>query len=136
MKQILKYLMVLVIALSSVQSLNAEVISSVTGELKLNERPLDLANTADGKLTFVLTDEGNVFIYANQRDLKDKVFVGKRFDKIEVSPRGEHLLLSSNKDKSVQILSLDFIHQIDITGSPYKGKESAPVVIAVFSDFQ
>lgn len=136
MKQIFKYLMVLVIGLFSVQSLNAEVIKSVTGELKLNERPLDLANTADGKLTFVLTDEGNVFIYTNQRVLKDKVFVGKRFDKIEVAPRGEYLLLSSNQDKSVQILSLDFIHKIDVTGSPYKGKDNAPVVIAVFSDFQ
>jgi len=136
MKQILKYIIVLAIGLFSVQSSNAEVIKSVMGEIKLNERPLDLANTADGKLTFVLTEEGNVFIYSNQRDLKDKVFVGKRFDKIAVSPGGEQLLLSSNQDKSVQIVSLDFVHQIDVTGSPYKGKENAPVVIAVFSDFQ
>jgi hypothetical protein len=46
------------------------------------------------------------------------------------------LFLSSHKNKTVKIILLDFILDISIAGSPYKGPDTAPVVITVFSDFQ
>ncbi len=46
------------------------------------------------------------------------------------------LLLSSRSNKTVELLAIDFIHKINISGSPFKGSEDALVVIAVFSDFQ
>ncbi len=45
-------------------------------------------------------------------------------------------ILKSAQDKKIQIVALDFIQQINVSGSPYKGVDDAPVVIAVFSDFE
>jgi hypothetical protein len=53
-----------------------------------------------------------------------------------MGPGGDSLILNSNKNKTVQIIVLDFIQNINIFGSPYKGSDDAPVVVAVFDDFQ
>ena len=114
----------------------AEVVTSVEKSFKTPEKPLDLSATADGSKTFVLTNKGNVLIYDTEGNMTDKVSVGKAFDRLDVSPEGSSLTLSSGKDSTVQVISLNFIKQIDIAGSPYKGAKDAPVIIAVFSDFQ
>jgi len=62
--------------------------------------------------------------------------VGSQVDSIEVGPWEDVILLVSKKDKEVQILLLDFIKDIDLSNSPFKGPADAPVKIAVFSDFQ
>jgi DNA-binding beta-propeller fold protein YncE len=105
-------------------------------KIDVGESPLDIAATSNGKMTFVLTDSGTVFIYSEGGTLKDKISVGKSYDGIEVSPKGDKLYLKSSKDKAVQIISLDFIVEINTAGSPYKGPADAKVVVAVFSDFQ
>lgn len=105
-------------------------------KIDVGESPVDIAATSDGKMTFVLTKKGTVQIYSATGLLKDKIFVGKSYDGIEVSPKGDKLYLKSSKDKSVQIVSLDFIVDINTAGSPYKGEKDAKVVVAVFSDFQ
>ncbi len=51
-------------------------------------------------------------------------------------PRGSTLILKSGKNKTVQIVTLDFIQKINVSGAPFKGAEDAAVVIAVFDDFQ
>lgn len=104
--------------------------------LKVDHRPIDVATSANGQLTFVLTNKGTIFIYNDQGQLKDKFSVGSSIDGIEASPDGERIFLSSGKDKTVQIVSIDFVSNIDTAGSPYKGPPDAPVVIAVYSDFQ
>ena len=67
---------------------------------------------------------------------EDEVSVGKHIDGIEVGPEEDILLLSSRKNKTVQILLLAFIQNFDISNSPFKGRVNAPVEIAVFGDFQ
>ena len=69
-------------------------------------------------------------------ELKDKISVGSHVDGLKVGPEEDILLLTSRKNKTVQILLLDFIQDIDISNSPFKGPADAPVEIAVFSDFQ
>ena len=54
----------------------------------------------------------------------------------KLGPGGETLILRSGKNKTVELVTLDFIQKINITGSPFKGPQDAPVVIAVFDDFQ
>jgi len=55
---------------------------------------------------------------------------------MKIGPRGKRLFLTSTKDRTVQVVTIDFIVDINVSGSPYKGRQDAPVVIAVFSDFQ
>ena len=104
--------------------------------LKLDTQPLDVAVSKNGNSIFVLTKSGKILIYSPDGKLKDKIEVGNHVDHIKSGPTEEWLFLSSLKNKTVEILHVEFIQHIDISGSPYKGPENAPVTIAVFSDFQ
>jgi len=104
--------------------------------LKTDMPPLDVAVSRDGKQIFVLTEPGNILIYSPDGRLKDKISVGRHIDQIEVGPKEDLLLLKSRENRTVEILVIDFIHKINTSGSPFKGPADAPVVIAVFSDFQ
>ena len=98
--------------------------------------PVDVAVSQDGSLTFVLTDSGKVLIYDQVGNLTDTVEIGPHIDQIEIGPRAERLFAASRQNKTVEIITLDFIRQINTQGSPSKGPLEAAVAIVVFSDFQ
>jgi len=105
--------------------------------LNLETTPIDMSISADGTRLFVLTEDGNVHIYSSATGtLTDKIDVGKQIDQITAGPRGDFLVLRNRKDKTVQVITLEFIQNIDVSGSPFKGAEDAAVVVAVFSDFE
>jgi DNA-binding beta-propeller fold protein YncE len=104
--------------------------------LKTDGVPVDVAVTQDGNLTFVLTDSGSILIYDQTGNLTDTVEIGPHIDQIEIGPRGERLFVASRKNKTVEIITLDFIHEINTLGSPTKGPLEASIVIVAFSDFQ
>ena len=104
--------------------------------LKTDGVPVDVAVTQDGNLTFVLTDSGNVLIYNQKGMLTDTIEIGPHIDQIEIGPRGERLFATSRRNKTVEIITLDFIHEINTLGSPTKGPPEAAIVIVAFSDFQ
>jgi DNA-binding beta-propeller fold protein YncE len=114
----------------------AKVESSVIQTLNLDSPPLDVAVSPDGQKLYILTDNGKILIYSGQGQLSDTLMVDKDIDAIRISRSGDVLFLSSQKSKKVQVVLIDFIQNIDISGSPYKGPDNAPVVITVFSDFQ
>ena len=114
----------------------ASVEWNIHKTLKLDTQPLDVAVSQNGNLIFVLTKSGKILIYSPDGNLKDKINVGSHVDQIKSGPGEEWLFLSSRKNKTVEILHIDFIQHIDISGSPFKGMENAPVAIVVFSDFQ
>ncbi len=126
---------VLTIVVFSAESF-ARVEWDVQQKLKMDTPPVDVAVSTDGKWIFVLNDSGNILIYSSKGKLEDKMSVGSHVDQIRVGPKDNLLLLSSRKNKTVEVLAIDFIHKINISGSPFKGPVDAPVVIAVFSDFQ
>ena len=104
--------------------------------LQLDATPIDMAISADGRRIFVLTDQGEVLVYSSATNIEATLNVGKNVDQIKTGPREDTLILRSAKDKTVRIVTLDFIQNINISGSPFKGPENAAVVIAVFDDFQ
>jgi protein-disulfide isomerase len=92
--------------------------------------------SAGGKYLFVLTDKGKVLIYTMDGKLSDTIPVDKSIDSIKTGPREEIILLVSSKKKTVQMAVLDFVQEINISGSPFKGAADAPVAIVLFTDFQ
>jgi len=104
--------------------------------LQLDATPIDMALSADGRRIFVLTDQGEVLIYSSATNIEATLNVGKNVDQIKTGPREDTLILRSAKDKTVQIVTLDFIQKINVSGSPFKGPENAAVVIVAFDDFQ
>ena len=134
-KYVVCLLAVLIVPVLCTQSL-AIVEWNIHKTLKLDTQPLDIAVSKNGKSIFVLTKLGKILIYSFNGKLKDEIDVGNHIDQIKSGPGEEWLFLSSRKNKTVEILHVDFIQHIDISGSPFKGVENAPVAIAVFSDFQ
>jgi hypothetical protein len=104
--------------------------------LKLEVPPLDVAFSTNGRWIFVLTDQGEILIYSGDGKPNDKFTVGTHVDRIEAGPREDILFLISRKNKKVHVITLNFIYDINASGSPFKGPADAPVVIAVFNDFQ
>lgn len=104
--------------------------------LQIEATPLDVAITPDGRRIFVLTERGQVLIYSSSTKVEGTIDVGTHVDRIKLGPRGQTLILNSGQNKTVQIVTVDFIQQINTAGAPFKGPADAPVVIAVFDDFQ
>ena len=119
---------------SSFASDNVEM--NVYKTLQLEETPLDVVVTPDGKRIFVLTEQGEILVYSSAANIEAKIDVGRHVDQIKLGPRGDSLILSSRANKTVQVVTVDFIQKIIVSGSPFKGEQDAPVVISVFTDFQ
>ena len=115
---------------------HAEVEWTLHKTFKTQTPPRDVEASVNGKWVFVLTEQGQILIYASNGVLRDSIDVGNSIDSIKAGPREDILFLSSRKDSTVQLITLDFIQNIDVSGSPFKGLADAPVAIAVFSDFQ
>ena len=114
----------------------ASVEWNIQRTFKIKASPVDAAVSRSGRWIFVLTDKGDILIYSKDGNLEDRVSVGNHVDRIKVGFKEDILLLTSRKNKSVQVLTLEFIHNIDVSNSPFRGPVDAPVVIAVFNDFQ
>ena len=130
------FIVVLLIAVVFVANSFAEVDWSIQETFKMDDAPLDVAVSQDGKYIFVLTEHGDIKVYLPNGQLKESISVGRHVDQIEVGPEEGYVLLKSRKNKTIEMLSIDFIQDINIAGSPFKGPADAPVVIVVFSDFQ
>lgn len=126
----------LLIGVAVSASSHAAVEVTIHRTLNLEETPVDTAMSAGGKYVFVLTDQGKVLVYTPDGKLSDTIPVDKSVDSIKAGPREEILLLVSSKKKTVQVAVLDFVQEINVSGSPFKGAADAPVTIALFSDFQ
>ena len=130
------FFLIAVIFFTLSSPVKGEVEWDVKKTLKLESPPVDLAASLNGKYIYVLTDQGSILIYSVEGKLEDKISVGRQVDGIRVGPWEDVILLTSKKNKQVQILLLEFIKDIDLSNSPFKGPADAPVQIAVFSDFQ
>ncbi len=114
----------------------ATVETNTVLSLKSSGSPVDTAVSADGRWFFVLTGQGQVEIYEANGTLKETIKIDGSADRIASSPTGEQIFLSDKATGAISIVAVNFVQNIDIVGAPYKGAEKAPVVVAVFSDFQ
>ena len=114
----------------------AGVNMDIQHKLTLDNPPLDMVASPDGKFIFVLTNTGDIAVFDQKGILQNKIHVGDEVDQIKMDPQGNRLFVSSRSKKVIQIIALDFFVEIDTADSPTKGPRNAPVVLAVFSDFQ
>ena len=130
------FLLTAILLLTLSAMANGAVEGEVKKTLNLESPPLDLAASLNGQYIYVLTAQKNILVYSVEGKLEGKIPVESQVDSIKVGPWEDVILLTSKKNKQVQILLLDFIKDIDLSHSPFKGPADAPVEIAVFSDFQ
>lgn len=114
----------------------AEVESNLLTTLDLDKKPLDIVSDARGTSLYILMP-GEVLIYSPaKRSIQGRIAVEDGVDRLAVSPGGDQIFLTNEKTKKLSVISIDFVQDIDVKGSPFKGPARAPVVIAVFSDYQ
>lgn len=104
--------------------------------LQIKDEPIDLAFSTSRNQIYVLTAAGEILIYATNGSLVESIAVGSGFDQLRHIQNSDILFLTSRQDKTVKIIELAYIQDIDLSGSPSMGPEDAPVNIAVFTDFQ
>ncbi|MCP4576148.1 MAG: hypothetical protein GY846_07690 [Deltaproteobacteria bacterium] len=121
---------------SAVSTLFAGVKMDLQHKLTMDNPPLDVVATPNGKFIFVLTDTGDISVFDRKGVLQNKIHVGDEVDQIKMDPQGNRLFVTSRSKKAIQVIDLDFFVEIHTADSPSKGPQNAPVVLAVFSDFQ
>ena len=105
-------------------------------DLRLEQQPLDVAASGDGRFLFVLAP-GQVLVYSvSGNGIDQRIPVEKDFDSIAYAPGLHAVVLTSSGSRNLRILKLHDIHELDLSGLPFKGPENAPVTIAVFSGYQ
>jgi hypothetical protein len=131
---LLSFLMV--VLLQPAQFARAEVDWSIVRTLALEEKPLDMVISADNTRIFVLVEGAKVLIYSPGGVLQETLALEGTIDGIALSSSGDLLYARNGANKTVEVIRLEFIQRITVGDSPVKGPEVAPVLIAVFSDFQ
>jgi len=118
------------------QVVQADLEWRIIKDLDLKATPLDVVSSADGRRLFILTP-GEILVYSfPDGKLTDRIPVDKDFDKIASLPRGDILTITSSTKKALQLILLETVYKIDVTGSPLKGPKDALVTIVVFDDYQ
>lgn len=135
-RYLIKGFLIICICLTCLLSVSAETDFKIKSTINLEKRPLDVAISERSNTLYVLTNDGFVYVYDSSGTLKGKIEVGKHIDGIAPGPREDILITKSKKEKTVQKILIEFVHDINIEGSPYKGNADAPVVITVFTDYQ
>jgi len=109
---------------------------TVLKTIELEQKVLDVAPSLDGQWLYILT-RGEVLLYSPREEkVVERISVGKNFDRIASLPGRNGLTISSTKKKTVQIVMIEPVYKIDVSGLPFKGPADAFVTVAVFSDYQ
>ncbi|EPR37799.1 thioredoxin domain-containing protein [Desulfococcus multivorans] len=113
-----------------------EIRLNVVQTLQMALRPVDIAVALNGRRVFALTEAGSLLIYSPDGRLEGSVQLGEGTDIIKATPRDDVLLAGNSREKTLRIITLDMIQEIDTSGLPVKGPMDAPFEIVVFSDFE
>ena len=104
--------------------------------MELPAKALHFKRSLDGKYLFVLTEDQRVLVYDQQGNLQGSIPVDPGVTNLEIAPQGQLLYLIDTEKQVTTTMAIDFIVDIDVTNSAFKGEIDAPVTIVVFSDFQ
>ncbi|MBT8347688.1 MAG: hypothetical protein KJO28_15445 [Desulfofustis sp.] len=104
--------------------------------MELPATALHFKRSLDGKYLFVLTEDQRVLVYDQQGNLQGSIPVDPGVTNLDIAPQGQLLYLIDTEKQVTTTMAIDFIVDIDITNSAFKGEIGAPVTIVVFSDFQ
>lgn len=105
-------------------------------DVSLDDPPIDIATTQDGSHIFILTANA-ILVYARKDDkIINRIPVDKVYDKISFSKARNEFVLTSAASKSLNIIKIYPIVQINTEGLPFLGPLNAPVSVVVFDDYQ
>ena len=114
----------------------ATVEWTISKELDLKAPPEDMCASTDGKWLYILS-AGEVAVYSfAEGNIVNRIVIDKGFDRMIYIKEKNSLVITSRSGNTVQIIQLEEVCQFDTSGLPYQGSKGAPVIVAVFSDYQ
>jgi len=129
-------LAVMMILLSVPAVIPSEIEWTIGGQLGLKAPPLDVAASADGKWLYILCP-GEIAVYSFTQDkIVNRIPVDKTVDRMIYVKEKNALVVTGRSGDTVRIIQLEVVNTFTTSGLPYKGPKSAPITIAVFSDYQ
>ena len=136
-KKILGFLLSIMIGYVLVPAIvHSEIEWTIVKQINFESSPVDVAASEDGELIFVLTVNEIVLYSSSKNMIEKRIPVDKEFDRITYSGKNNTIVLTGSVSKTLRLIRLDQIYNIDISGLPFKGPVNAPVTIAVFEDYQ
>jgi hypothetical protein len=118
------------------QIASADVEWTFGKQRNLDVSPIDISSSSDGQWIYMLTP-GEIAIYSVFDDtVVNRIPIDKTFDKISYAVQSNSLVVSSSTAKTMRLIQLEVIQKFASDGLAFKGLENAPVLIAVFSDYQ
>jgi len=103
---------------------------------QLDIQPLDVAVSEDGNMVFILS-RGELILYSSENDeIISRSDLDNTYDKIAYSEKNKTLILTSHASRSLKIIRVEQVHDISLSGLPFKGPFDAPVTLAIFDDYQ
>jgi len=123
-----------VLSASSVMPANVEW--QISEQLDLKAPPVDLCASADGTWLYILS-AGEIAVYSfAEEKIVNRIAVDTAFDRMIYVKEKNALIVTSHSGNQVRIIQLEVVHAFSYAGLPYHGPKDAPVVVAVFSDYQ
>ncbi len=105
-------------------------------EKNIDVQPLDVASSENGSMIFILS-AGELIIYSSKNyEIISRSSIDASYDKIAYSGKNNTLILTSRSSKLLKIIDVEQIYKISLSSLPFKGAIDAPVIIAVFDDYQ
>ena len=124
------------VALCFSTSALADVEWNTLNDVNLQETPLDIAVSTDGRTAFILCEKSIKLYSIREGKVTDTIPITARFSQIALSPDGQTLLLTDTEKKQLSVIRVTPIYDIKIGQSPVMGKTDAPVTIFAFMDYQ
>jgi DNA-binding beta-propeller fold protein YncE len=108
----------------------------VLDETGLSVTPLDIDTSSDGQYIFILA-QGKVYVYSvtAKREVAT-IPVQGAYDRLAYDEKAGVLVLSSSIQQTLARIGLENVFDVSTEGHPVAGPAGAPVLVAVFSDYQ
>jgi len=117
-------------------AVSAEVEWKTLKEIRLAEKPLDVAVSRDGQTAYILGEKSIQLYSIREGRVTDTIPVTGRFSRIALSPDGETLILTDPENMQLSMIRVTPVYNIEIGNSPVLGKADAPVTVFAFMDYQ
>ncbi|RJR22833.1 MAG: hypothetical protein C4581_00565 [Nitrospiraceae bacterium] len=135
-KGVLLTILIVAFFLSMLYPCHADMEWTLKKEFEVEAAPRDMALSPDGQWMIALV-KGEVLIYSTIDDkIIKRIPVDDAFDTMSFSAADNTILVANSSGKAIRLIHLEKVHNFSLAGLPPRGREDAPVTIAIFSDYQ